>query len=98
MDRREDVWGTIDRDTLSVLAHDWDDWVRKSAESQSTTTPWRNTLMELTKENLAWALCSIMDGMKQHEIHEITGLPNEACEMIWTIYRQALSEPLTRPY
>jgi len=46
--------------------------------------------MELTKENLAWALCLIMDGMKEHEIHETTGLPEEDCEMIWTIYRQAL--------
>lgn len=53
--------------------------------------------MELTKENLAWALCSVMDGMKEHEIHEITGLPQEACEKVWAIYSQALLGPCARP-
>jgi hypothetical protein len=53
--------------------------------------------MTLTKEHLAWALCSIMDGMKEHEIHEITGLPPDTCEAIWSVYRQALQEPAQRP-
>lgn len=41
------------------------------------------------KERLIWALCSIMDGMKEHEIHEITGFPQETCEAIWSVYVQA---------
>lgn len=52
---------------------------------------------QLTKENLVWALCSIMDGMKEHEIHALTGLPQDACEQVWAVYRQALSEPSQRP-
>ena len=53
--------------------------------------------MALTKENLVWALCSIMDGMKEHEIHELTGLPEDACQKVWATYRQALNEPCARP-
>ena len=53
--------------------------------------------MELTKENIAWALCSIMDGMKEHEIHEVTGLPLDVCQQVWAIYVQALNKPCARP-
>ena len=53
--------------------------------------------MELTKEDIAWALCSIMDGMKEHEIHEITGLPQYACDTIWAVYCQALKIPAFEP-
>jgi hypothetical protein len=31
-----------------------------------------------------------MDGMKEHEIHQITGLPDENCKKIWSIYVAAL--------
>ena len=41
-------------------------------------------------QNYKWALCSLMDGMKEHEIHQITGLPNEDCKKIWSIYVSAL--------
>lgn len=53
--------------------------------------------MTLSKEHLAWALCSIMDGMKEDEIRLITGCPPEICEAIWSVYRQALQEPAQRP-
>jgi hypothetical protein len=53
--------------------------------------------MTLSKENLTWALCSIMNGMKEHEIHEITGLPPEDCERLWSVYTQALDMPNQRP-
>jgi hypothetical protein len=53
--------------------------------------------MTLSKEHLAWALCSMMDGAKEHEIHEITGLPQDACKAIWSVYRQALQVPAQRP-
>lgn len=53
--------------------------------------------MTLSKENLTWALCSIVDGMKEHEISEITGLPREDCERLWSVYTQALNMPNQRP-
>jgi hypothetical protein len=31
-----------------------------------------------------------MDGMKEHEIHQTTGLPDEDCKKIWLIYVSAL--------
>lgn len=53
--------------------------------------------MTLSKENVVWALCSLMDGMKEHEIQEITGLPQDACEALWSVYTRALQEPSARP-
>lgn len=53
--------------------------------------------MTLSKEHLAWALCSMMDGVKEHEIHEITGLPQDACKAIWSVYTQSLQIPAQRP-
>jgi hypothetical protein len=50
-----------------------------------------------TRENLSWALCSIMDGIKEHEIHEITGLPEGDCEKVWSVYTQALNESRQLP-
>lgn len=52
--------------------------------------------MTLSKEHLAWALCSMMNGVKEHEIHEITGLPQDACKAIWSVYRQAKKEAIDR--
>jgi hypothetical protein len=46
--------------------------------------------MKPTKEDLEWALCSLMDGMRPHEIREMTGLPDEDCEKIWSVYEETL--------
>jgi hypothetical protein len=53
--------------------------------------------MTLAKEHVVWALCSLMDGMKEHEIHEITGLPQDHCEALWSVYTKALQEHSARP-
>lgn len=39
---------------------------------------------------LAWALATIMDGMKEHEIHEETGLPDIWCKLLHKIRNEAL--------
>jgi hypothetical protein len=54
--------------------------------------------MTLPNEHLVWALCSMMDGIKEHEIREITGLPQDDCEALWSIYTKALQEPAARPF
>jgi hypothetical protein len=50
----------------------------------------RNFQMSNDYTDLKWALCSLMDGMKEHEIHQTTGLPDEDCKKIWLIYVSAL--------
>jgi len=34
-----------------------------------------------------------MDGIKEHEIHQMTGLPDEDCKKIWLIYVATLRNP-----
>lgn len=43
-----------------------------------------------SRKDLIESLTSMMDGMKEHEIQEITGLPEESCKKIWNTYVQAL--------
>ena len=39
-----------------------------------------------SREELAWALTTLMDGVKQHDIHEMTGLDVADIGRIWRIY------------
>ncbi len=54
--------------------------------------------MKLTKKDLIWALCCLMDGVKEYEIHEMTGLPPHDCSLIWQIYTEALKEPFAHRF
>lgn len=38
----------------------------------------------------AWALIALMDGVKQHELQNMTGLPEVVCDRIWNAYVSAL--------
>jgi hypothetical protein len=50
-----------------------------------------------TREELVWALCSVLDGTKEHDLHCQTGLPEDACALIWGVYIRAMQEPCSRP-
>ena len=39
--------------------------------------------------DIAWALVHIMDGIKRHELQEITGLAESDCERLWDATQQA---------
>lgn len=52
--------------------------------NQETQTPPEGGMP--SSEDLAWALLSLMDGVKEHEIEEMTGLPEDDCRRIWDIY------------
>lgn len=55
------------------------------------TSPIRNA-MTLPSFDAKWALARIMDGLKPHDLHYMTGLPESDCERIWAVYT-ALTEP-----
>jgi hypothetical protein len=53
--------------------------------------------MKLTKKNLIWALCRLMEGVKEHEVYGMTGLAPYDCSILWQIYTQARKEPFSHP-
>jgi hypothetical protein len=63
-------------------------WMLNSEDLEGLDECIRDLCLELIQTR--WALENIMDGMKQHEIQEITGLPETDCQKIWDIYSTKL--------
>ena len=44
-----------------------------------------------TREELAWALLNLLDGVEKHDLHNLTGLPEEENSKIWDIRSRTAS-------
>lgn len=41
-------------------------------------------------DEITWALITLMDGVKEHDLQNNTGLSQEYCDRIWNAYQLAL--------
>jgi len=41
---------------------------------------------------ITWALIQLMDGVKEHDLQNNTGLSQEDCDRIWNAYQLALKD------
>lgn len=43
-------------------------------------------------EDLVWALVNVLNGVKEHELRDMTGMGQFECKRLWSIYERALND------